>query len=334
MKKVNFFDETKFLIYCRHKKKSFFQNRLTTSTLGAFLFCITCYFLTPGPVFAGPDLSGSKSLSSPPAGTYAEINVSAWLYLEGAKIDPQNSDEYGLQMRTDLNELRILPGQCYTGLGGGVIYAPAGQPYSGAPWSYNGNEGDNFDSYGQPAQGAANYPATVVDWILVSLRESPDGMNVSRQAALLHSDGHVEFVGGGFHIDNTELKSAYFIVIEHRNHLIIMSPQAVPLDGNTLTYDFRYTQSFICSPYGICGNGQKELLPDQPGVYAMYASNGDQSQSPSSNKDINFQDRTFWEGHNMTSGHYCCGDYNMNGDCNYNDLILFELNNGKYSSVP
>jgi hypothetical protein len=170
----------------------------------------------------------------------------------------------------------------------------------------------------------------VVDWVLVSLRSAPEGGNLCRKAALLHNDGHVEFVDGGFDCCSLNFDSSYYLVIEHRNHLIVMSADPVPVVNDTLTFDFRNVQSYTDVITGL-GYGQKEILP---GIFAMYAGNGQQVIPVSSVTDINFDDRTYWEGQNGNTGSYRNGDYNLNGDCNYNDRTTWEFNNGKFSSVP
>jgi hypothetical protein len=233
-------------------------------------------------------------------------------------------------MRTDLNDLRILPGQCYYDFfTDSIYYTPAGQPYNIAPWNYNGNEGDGYDSGGDPDNGDAGYPSTIVDWVLVSLRTTPDGAGgpLCQAAALLHDDGTIEFRCCGLN-----LNASYYLVIEDRNHLIVMSQNAIPIVNGKISYDFRFTQSYINDPYGL-GQfaGQKQIIQ---GKFAMFAGNGNQASNPQSDTDINFGDRTYWEGQNGTLTHYRIGDYNLNGDCNYNDRFLWEFNNGKFTSVP
>jgi hypothetical protein len=334
MKKFYFLDETLFLHYSRPSKRPNKPSHLFISLFSACLLLFPFIGLNSSSAIAAGNSSDIGFYSNQAESEFAELNVSVWVYLEGALANPKGEQSYTSLMRSDLNGLRMLPGQTYARLNGQVVFSPAGQPYNQAPWFYNGNEGEAYNSNGNPIPGTANYPASVVDWILVSLRSAPDGMSIGKKAALLHNDGHVEFVDGGFQIDKAELQNSYYIVIEHRNHLIIMTPEAVPVVNYGLSYDFRYSQSYTYSPYGIWGSGQKELLPDLPGVYAMYTGNVDQVQTPSSIKDINFTDRMFWEQSNMYAGHYCPGDFNLNGDCNFNDRILFEINNGKYSSVP
>jgi hypothetical protein len=257
--------------------------------------------------------------------------ILTWVYLEGAAIAPGGIQAYTVPMRTSLNDLHILPGQTYQHYFAGTVQSEAGQPYSGAPWNNSGNEGAGYDSNGSPAPGTAGYPATVVDWVLVSLRDGPDGDPVCQQSALLHSDGHIEFVNEGFDCSNIDMDIAYYLVIEHRNHLVVMSPVPLPIVNGTMSFDFRTHQSYIDDPFGFGGIGQKEILP---GVFAMYAGNGDQIMTTHSDTDINFDDRTYWEGHNGEAGQYSNGDYNLNGDCNFNDRITWEYNNGKFTTVP
>ena len=190
-----------------------------------------------------------------------------------------------------------------------------------------------FDSGGDVNFADADYPATVVDWVLVSLRTDPNGTGgpLCQAAALLHSDGHIEFVDG-FNCCGIDQAQSYYLVIEHRSHLIVMSSTAIHIVDGKLTYDFRDKDGYIDDPFNF-GTfvGQKEIAP---GVYAMFAGNGNQTQGSTSDTDINYDDRTFWESQNGEPARYRNGDYNLNGDTNYNDRLLWELNNGKFTSVP
>ncbi|MCP4123936.1 MAG: tandem-95 repeat protein [Bacteroidetes bacterium] len=261
------------------------------------------------------------------------VTIEAYVYLEGSTIHSDGTENYAVPMRTDLNDLRLLPGQTLTEFFIGTQYTPAIQPYNQAPWNYAGDEGSDFDSGGDLAFAEANYPSTVTDWVLVSLRDSPEGTGepICQTAALLHSDGHIQFVDA-FECCNIDPTQDYYLVIEHRNHLIVMSHESLPVINGTITYDFRVQQSYIDDPYGFDTHvGQKEVLP---GVYVMYGGNGDQSNTANSDTDINFDDRTYWEGQNSHIAKYRNGDYNMNGDTNYNDRRVWEINNGEFTSVP
>jgi len=264
------------------------------------------------------------------------IHIQGWVYLEGAATDPNGvPNSYTIPMRTDLNDLHLLPGQTLFDPFFGSKYTLPGQPYSIAPWNYPGIEGNLFDSGGDPMMGDAGYPSTVVDWVLVSLRLDSLGTGgpLCQAAALLHNDGHIQFVED-FDCCDLDLFETYYLVIEHRNHLIVMAHQALPVDisNSTIVYDFRNQQSYIDDPFGFgTFSAQKEI---QPGIFAMFAGNGDQTVNNQSDTDINFDDRTFWEGENGDIGEYRIGDYNLNGDTNFNDRVTWERNNGKFTSVP
>ncbi len=138
------------------------------------------------------------------------ITVNAKVYLQGAWN--------GTNMNTAL-------------LNSGVI--PLVQPYSVAPWSYPGNE------------EVAAIPDDVVDWILVELRTGTDAASlVGQRAGFLLNDGRiVDLDGESLLALSSIFPGDYYIVVKHRNHLAIMSSTAVPLEQNTVLYDFTNAQS-------------------------------------------------------------------------------------------
>ncbi len=285
---------------------------------------------------SGDDTQDSDGDGTPDACDDAEscLTLDVKCFLEGALIDPSGSQTYGSQMRTTLNDARILPGQTYEDFFFGIIYSPPGQPFSGPPWNYDGTEGMDFDSDGDPAMGDAGYPANVVDWVLVSLRtdSAVTGGPICMAAATLLSDGTVQLVEPLDCCGAIDTDQDYYLVIEARNHLIVMSDVAIPIVDDTLSYDFTIKDSYIDDPFefGIFV-GQKQVAP---GVYALFAGNGNQTESATSDTDLNFGDRSFWEDQNGEFGEYSPADYNLNGDINLNDRVLWELNNGKFTSVP
>ncbi|MEO6132407.1 MAG: hypothetical protein ABIQ02_11200, partial [Saprospiraceae bacterium] len=262
------------------------------------------------------------------------FNMQSWVYLEGAAASPTGAPTYLLPMRTTLNDLRVLPGQVLVDPFFGNKYSPPGQPYSIAPWNYPGNEGTLFDSGGNPMNASAGYPATVVDWILVSLRLDSAGTGgpVCQAAAFVHKDGTVQFVKP-LNCCGVNENTNYYVVVEHRNHLIVMSHVKVSFINHTLSYDFRFQQSYEDPQFAGLNlfAREKEILP---GMFAMFAGNGKQTGSSNADTDINFDDRTFWESQNGAVGFYRIADYNLNADTNFNDRIVWERNNGKFTSVP
>ena len=262
------------------------------------------------------------------------FTIESWVYLEGSATNPNGLPSYTIPMRTTLNNLRVLPGQTLLDPFLGPKYTPAGQPYNIAPWNYPGAEGSLYDSGGNPMFADAGYPPTVTDWVLVSIRLDSAGTGgpVCQAAALLHKDGRIQFVEPLDCCGVVE-STSYYLVIEHRNHLIVMSDSIVSFVGHKLTYDFRHTQSWedpIFAGFDLFAR-QKEIIP---GTFAMFAGNGNQTPSLNADTDINFDDRSYWESQNGQVGQYRIGDYNLNGDTNFNDRITWERNNGKFTSVP
>jgi hypothetical protein len=238
------------------------------------------------------------------------------LWLEGS-YEPT-----GDTMRTDLNNQGLLPGQDPTFFIG--TETAAGQPYNVAPWNYNGTEGDAFD-YNTVGDGKAGYSADVVDWVLVSLRANTmDSSTICTEAALLMKDGTVTFPGGCNCPMN--LGQEVYIVIEHRNHLPIMTPTPVTVTATGVAFDFRDKQSYKT----FLDDGQKEV---EPGVYVMFGANGDQTGAVGSRGDINPNDETIWINNTSVGDTYHIGDYNMDGDVNANDESLWLENNNKASDV-
>jgi len=97
---------------------------------------------------------------------------------------------------------------------------PNMQPFASAPWNYYGDEA---------IAGTLN--PDVVDWVLVSIKSDANSSSfVTRRAALLKKDGNIVDLNG---IDPIELKvfpGQYYVQVDHRNHLNIMSANLVSID--------------------------------------------------------------------------------------------------------
>ena len=271
-------------------------------------------------------------IASPPC-----PNIEAWVYLEGSLVDANGLGIYTVPMRTTLNTGRVLPGQTFGDAFNPGEYQPrlgnSNQVYNIAPWSYAGTEGHAYDSYGVVADGDANYPATVTDWVLVSLRSDPGNpaSTLCTHAALLHNDGRLEFPDATELCCDLDINASYWVVIEHHNHLIVMSDVAVPLTDGNITYDFRDRNAYLDDPFGSGYVAQKEVLS---GVFAMYAGNGQQSSTPEEDTDLNTNDANQWDIDKNQFSVYLRGDYDMNGDVNTDDRNLWDKNKQTITSVP
>jgi hypothetical protein len=194
---------------------------------------------------------------------------------------------------------------------------PLGQPYSIPPWNYLGSE------------EVTSIPNTdIVDWVLVEIRQADNAQNaiastaVSRQAAFLLNDGSIVGMDGISKLKfNLVPNNLLYAVIWHRNHLGIMSANALTQIQNVYTYDF--TED-INTVYG----GSFGYKISASGVCVMIAGDGNHDGV------INHLDKNLWS---MEAG--ICGypysDFNMDAQVDNKDRSDFWFINQDYSSqVP
>ena len=167
------------------------------------------------------------------------------------------------------------------------------------------------------------YPATTIDWILVSLRSGIEkSSELLRRAALLLDNGEVVFADKTpFEVEATEC----YVVIEHRNHLIVMSPTPVPIVNGRLTHDFTQSDSYI----SLIGHGQKEM---SDGSFAMFLGNIEHDELGIN--DINFNDIIRFIEFNGEHSSYYEADVDFNGDVNVADQRKILSNIGVFTEVP
>lgn len=191
---------------------------------------------------------------------------------------------------------------------------PSVQPYGLAPWNYFGTEGQGWSSN--------EYPSNAIDWVKVSFRTDIfKSTEVVATAAVLLSNGKLWFPNPRILLSS--MGSSFYIVIQHRNHMGVLSPLAVSMLNDELTYDFCLENSYQL------GAGQKEIVP---GLWAMYAGDGNQIDDING-YDINGLDHAGWNMQNGQFSIYSLFDYNFDGDVNGMDKILWNVNNGVYSQV-
>lgn len=227
------------------------------------------------------------------------------VYLEGAYRPNTGS------MVTMLNQRGLLPGQ--TPVGSTATATPAGQPYSASPWLYPGTE------------SMTTYQADVVDWILISLREgSPSVQNtVYRTAALVKANGEISLVGSSPILSAGQ---SYYVAIEHRNHLGILSSGLVSAQNGVLAYDFTSQDSYTAtSPVSV---GQKGIGT----VFAMYSCDGNKTL-PNQDFVVNVNDYSLWLTHNGWFDLYSPADFNMDAQISASDKAQWNTNNSKFSMI-
>ncbi len=219
------------------------------------------------------------------------------------------------EMTTKLSTDRgLLPGQ--TPANDLVTPTPAGQPYNIPPWNYTGTEGIDWTD--------ANYTGDETDWVLVSFRtDIQKDTEVARTAGVLMKDGSIVFPNRC--ALPTNAGDSLNIVLEHRNHVGVMTPQPIGVINGTLTYDFRLSDSYR----DVTSFGQKQI---STGEWCLFTGDADQSDFPSF--DITGTDKTVWSQDNGAFDYYLLSDFNLDGDINGQDKTLWSENNGVSSRVP
>jgi uncharacterized repeat protein (TIGR01451 family) len=251
---------------------------------------------------------------------YECITIQAKVFLEGP-YDPttglmENFVRFGGMLPGDKPLAPVTP-------------TPAGQPYQGAPWNYN----DLLcNYYGDPSvnpDAVKPYPADVVDWVLVSIRQGDSlaSSTIFRCVGLVARDGTVTLECPCFRTAGVD---KYYIIIDHRNHLQVMSKVAHLNGGTTLGFDFTIQDSWKLGTPIPQEVGQK-LIGNH---YVMVGGNGDQTHEPSSQFDLNSLDFDVWARDNGILFRYLYGDYDMNLDANSLDDELWINNNGKINFIP
>lgn len=184
---------------------------------------------------------------------------------------------------------------------------PLAQPYSGAPWSYNGTE------------SVAGIPSGVVDWVLLELR-STTTTQVARRAAFLRSNGSLVDLNGTSNVSFPGVPAGnYYLVIYHRNHLPIMTANPVQVSNNPTLFDLSTGQG---QAFGT--NAMKDL---GGGVYGLYTADTDGSGT------VNASDRSnTWNQRNL-SGYYGT-DVDLSGTVNAADRSSVWNNRNITTQVP
>ena len=226
-----------------------------------------------------------------------EIELNLNVFLEG----PFN----GIDMNPDLNGNPWLD----EGL-------PLSQPYSMPPWNYEGNEAV-----------AAIPNIDIVDWLLIEFRNAIDAPSavpetkVAQKAVFLKRDGSIVDLNGSSNPEFYNLPTDHlFLIIQHRNHLGIMSANPITESGGIYSYDFAISAD---QAYGT--NAQKNLVGV---IYGMFGGNAN------TDGDINTNDKIVWTNEAGTQG-YKSADFNMNGQIENQDKNdVWVQNIGESSQLP
>ncbi|MCE7993647.1 MAG: hypothetical protein HEP71_16805 [Roseivirga sp.] len=192
------------------------------------------------------------------------------------------------------------------------------------PYSFNGHAA---------GETAGAIPANAVDWVLVELREAASAAaalsatKVGSAAGFLMNDGTIKATDGTSDLTvalSGNTGSEFFVVVYHRNHLAIMSANAIADSGGTYNVDFTTLSSTTYQT-------TTALTTLSTGKFAMPAGDAD------GDGDVDATDLSTWRGQNGKAFSYNTtnGDFNLDGEINAVDRNDFQQkNNSKSTQVP
>ena len=170
------------------------------------------------------------------------ISADVLVYLQGASFNPVPGEE--ALMRDDLRSGALIP---------------LTSPYTEDAVSANSSV---FDATGDNA---------IVDWVLVQLRDNADSnVIIASRSGLLQRDGDIVDVDGVSSLEFDERADNYYVSVNHRNHLGVISSQPIALGTSTNTVDFTAVESFA-------QGGALSVVLLSNGKYAMYSGDYDQN---------------------------------------------------------
>jgi hypothetical protein len=193
-------------------------------------------------------------------------------------------------------------------------FLPNDQPYNVQPWEYPGEE------------HAITFHQDIVDWILLEVIDAESALQAStkspvlKKALLLKKDGSLvnhEMKTPSMILEN-DIEDGLFVIIRHRNHIDILSNDALSFDESNRTFSRNFTNSIDASYKGEAGYKQ---IHNAANIFGMVAGDAD------SDGDILPADRSIFRQTFGSSG-YKKPDFDFDGEVLPSDRSLFRNNFG------
>ena len=219
--------------------------------------------------------------------TSGTIILDLKVFLQGATTSPNTGEE--TLMRDDLRVANLLP---------------TTSPYADVlttDTTVFETEGDN----------------AIVDWVFVELRDAEDSSEIiASTSALVQRDGDIVAIDGTSPISFTQDIGNYFLSIKHRNHLAIITANAMSLSTSATTLDFTSDASLIAG-------GSTAMAEVSTGVFALFSGNFD------GDIEISLSDRNSVRAELGEIDTYSNADADLNGAIELSDInTLLNINLG------
>ena len=179
------------------------------------------------------------------------VKLNVKVMLQGALLDSPD----GL-MRDDLREDNIIPVE---------------EPYTSLGFTHvNGGGGEMVAAH--VTVFADNGNNSIVDWVLIELRDAADpAAIVATRAALIQRDGDIVDIDGTSTLCFTQSTPAsYYVAVRHRNHNGIMTANPIALDNSGVLVDFTGSNLDLFDTAPIHDGNERVLIG---GKLALWAGN-------------------------------------------------------------
>jgi hypothetical protein len=196
---------------------------------------------------------------------------------------------------------------------------PLTQPFSAPEYA-----GSDLELVGDDA--LPSLPADATDWVAVSLRTgTASGTEVARRPAILKNNGDIVDIRGGNVGFLGVTPGSYYVVVDHQNHVSVISSSPVNFASGTGTWDFTDAAN------KALGTDPMKNLGVSPALFGMYAGDANLDKRATA-LDFN----RFLEGLAAGASGYLVVDFNMDGVLGVTDFNLYVTNEqaGAAGAVP
>ncbi len=164
----------------------------------------------------------------------------------------------------------------------------------------------------------SSFPANVVDWLLIELRDENDMQTVvAQKCVFINSAGSLVDITGDDLLTFEDLDDKnYYIAVFHKSHLPIISSNAQPLNDDPAVFDFASAATTTM------GDNQQTQIEGQ-----FFMSSGDFD----GNGIVNSLDFNLWKQAGAGVNQYSPADADGNGIINSLDFNLWKANSSKIS---
>jgi len=220
-----------------------------------------------------------------------------------------NTDESGQSIYTKVKLLLQGPFQPLTGDMRTVLQASSHVPL--------------LSPYSEDPQSVSALPDNVVDWVLLQIRNQSDGSAVASKSVFLRNDGYLINPDGTTAINMPDAAGDYFIVVQHRNHLAVMTSASQSLSSNVPSaYDFTTAQEQF---FGYADGDAAALLNTD--IWGAFTGDADQNGTIDSNDNTHILNQRHSEG-------YGTNDVNLDGHVTISDHNQTFENRSRSTKVP